>query len=78
MNRQGVYNLAFGDKDPVTGEIGDRVVSNNGDIEKALATVAGAVFAFLDQHSEAWIFAAGSTSSRTRLYRMGITNIMMI
>lgn len=48
VNRQGVYNLAFGDKDPVTGEIDDKVVSNNGDSEKVLATVVGAVFAFLD------------------------------
>jgi hypothetical protein len=50
-----------------------RVVSNNGDSEKVLATVVGAVFAFLDQHPDAWIFAAGSTLSRTRLYQIGIT-----
>lgn len=73
VNRQGVYNLAFGDKDPVTGEIDDKVVSNNGDSEKILATVVGAVFAFFDQNPDAWIFAAGSTTSRTRLYQIGIT-----
>ncbi|WP_207632617.1 DUF6934 family protein [Foetidibacter luteolus] len=72
VNRQGVYNLAFGDKDFATGGIDDKVVSNNGDSEKVLATVVGAVFAFLDQHPGAWIFAAGSTFSRTRLYQMGI------
>lgn len=73
VNRQGVYNLAFGDKYPETGEINDKVISNNGDSEKVLATVVGAVFAFLDQHPNAWIYAAGSTSSRTRLYQIGIT-----
>lgn len=73
VNKQGVYNLAFGDKNSVTGEIDDKVISNNGDSEKVLATVVGAVFAFLDQHPNAWIFAAGSTLSRTRLYQMGIT-----
>ncbi|MDQ6764321.1 MAG: hypothetical protein M3015_17090 [Bacteroidota bacterium] len=72
VNRQGVYNLAFGDKDLATGEIDDKVISNNGDSEKVLATVVGAVFAFLNQNPDAWIFAAGSTSSRTRLYQMGI------
>ncbi len=72
VNRQGVYNLAFGDKNPMTGEIDDTVVSNNGDSEKVLATVVGAVFAFFDYHPDAWIFAAGSTSARTRLYQMGI------
>lgn len=46
VNRQGIYNLVFGDKDPVSGEIDDKVVSNNGDSVKVLATVIGAVFAF--------------------------------
>ena len=45
VNRQGIYNLAFGDKDLVTGEIDDKAISNNGDSEKVLATVVGAVFA---------------------------------
>ena len=73
VNRQGVYNLAFGDKDPLTGEIDDQTVSNNGDSEKVLVTVVNAVFAFLDQHTDAWIYASGSTTARTRLYQMGIS-----
>ncbi|MEO8710647.1 MAG: hypothetical protein ABI405_00920 [Parafilimonas sp.] len=72
VNRQGIYNLAFGDKDFTTGELDDKAVSNNGDSEKVLATVIGAVFAFFDQHQDAWIFATGSTAARTRLYQMGI------
>ena len=72
VNRQGVYNLAFGDKDSKTGEIDDKVVSNNGDSEKVLATVVSAVFAFFDQYPDAWVFASGSTAARTRLYKMGI------
>ncbi|HEY5462815.1 MAG TPA: hypothetical protein VIJ95_06115 [Hanamia sp.] len=73
VNRNQVYNLAFGDKDPVSGEIDDLVVSNNSDSEKVLATVVGAVYAFCDRHPKAWIYASGSTSARTRLYKMGIT-----
>ncbi len=72
VNKQGVYNLAFGDKDAVTGEINDKVVSNNGDSEKVLATFVGAVFAFFDHHPDAWVFATGSTAARTRLYKIGI------
>lgn len=34
------YNLAFGDKHPSTGGIDDLAVSDNGDTEKVLATVA--------------------------------------
>jgi hypothetical protein len=37
-----------------------------------LATVVGAVFAFLDQYPDAWVFAVGSTLARTRLYQIGI------
>jgi hypothetical protein len=73
VNRRQVFNLAFGDKDPTTGNIDDLTVSNNGDSEKVLATVVGAVYAFCDRHPKAWIYASGSTSARTRLYKMGIT-----
>lgn len=34
------YNLGFGDKDEETGNIDDEVITNNGDSEKVLATVA--------------------------------------
>jgi hypothetical protein len=70
---KGFYNLAFGDKDLKTGEIDDNVVSNNGDSEQVLATVVSAVFAFTEHYEDSWVYATGSTKSRTRLYRMGIT-----
>ena len=70
---KGFYNLAFGDKNLLTGEIDDKVVSNNGDSEKVLATIVSAVYAFTDREKEAWIYATGSTPARTRLYRIGIT-----
>lgn len=34
-NLKDVYNLAFGDKHPETGDIDDMVVSNNGDSKKS-------------------------------------------
>jgi hypothetical protein len=72
-NLKGLYNLAFGDKNETTGEIDDKVVSDNKDSEKVLATVVSSVYAFYDKHPDAYVFATGSTSARTRLYRMGIT-----
>lgn len=72
-NQSNVYNLAFGDKNAETGEIDDLVVSNNGDTEKVLATVASALYAFFDKHPDAFVYATGSTKARTRLYRMGIS-----
>ncbi|MCX6351792.1 MAG: hypothetical protein NTX03_08010 [Bacteroidetes bacterium] len=75
-NYHDVFNLAFGDKDGETGQIDDKVISNNGDSEMVLATVVSALYAFTDKHPDAWIYATGSTKSRTRLYRMGITKYL--
>ena len=68
-----IYNLGFGDYDEETKSIDDKSVSNNGDSQKILATVASTIYAFTEKYPDAWIFATGSTSVRTRLYRMGIT-----
>lgn len=75
-NLKGFYNLALGDKDLTTGEIDDSVVSNNNDSDKILATVVATVYAFTDNRPEAWVYATGSTKSRTRLYRMGLTKYL--
>ncbi len=72
-NREGLYNLAFGDKDLLTGGIDDLSISNNSDSEKVLATVVASLYAFFDKHPDGWVYATGSTKARTRLYRMGIT-----
>lgn len=75
-NVTGIFNLAFGDKDQVTGDINDTVVSNNGDSEIVLATVVATVYAFTDRYPNAMIYATGSTKSRTRLYRRGIARFI--
>lgn len=71
---ENVYNLAFGDYDPLSETIDDLSVTNNGDGFKVLATVAMTVMTFTKHHPRAWILVTGSTPARTRLYRMGITN----
>lgn len=65
-----VYNLAFGDRSD--NQIDDLSVSNNGDREIILATVAHLIVIFTDKFPSAWIYAKGSTPARTRLYQMGI------
>ena len=71
---ENVYNLGFGDYDETTKSINDLSVTNNGDSLKVLATVASTVYAFIENHTNSYILATGSTNVRTRLYRMGITN----
>lgn len=71
-NLKSIYNIAFGDCNSSTGEINDTSVSNNGDSQLVLATVVSTVYAFTEIYPGSWIFATGSTKSRTRLYRMGI------
>ncbi len=72
--KKNIYNLGFGDKNLETGNLDDKVISNNGDSQKVLATVAETVYTFTEQYPDIGIFATGSTSARTRLYRIGITN----
>ena len=72
MNLPNLYNLAFGDLNPLTGKFDDKVVTDNGDSEKVLATIVAAVYAFTGKYPNAWVYATGSTAARTRLYRMGI------
>ena len=66
-----VYNLAFGDIDE-NGEIDDRSISDNGDRNKVLATVAFAVDIYLSKYPQRWVQFKGSTHERTRLYRMAV------
>jgi|SRR3989304_4316563 len=72
-NYKDLYNLGFGDKNAVTGDIDDNVISNNSDSDKVLATVVATLYAFTDKHKGIMVYATGSTKARTRLYRMGIT-----
>lgn len=71
-----VYNLGFGDKDLITGDIDDLAVTDNKDSQKVLATVASTIYTFIHQHPEAWVFATGSTKARTRLYQIGISKYL--
>ena len=75
-NLKGMYNLGFGDKDGITGRIDDQVITDNGDSEKVLATVAATIYAFTAARPKAYVFIRGSTDARTRLYRIGISKYL--
>ena len=76
MFENDIYNLAFGDYNEETNSINDAVITNNNDSQKVLATVASTLYVFTDKHPNFWVYATGSNSARTRLYRMGInTNL---
>lgn len=74
MSIEGYYNLGFGDLNEETGEVDDKIVTNNGDGLKVLSTVVSTVYAFTGKYPHAKVFATGSNEVRTRLYRMGISN----
>jgi hypothetical protein len=73
-----IFNLVFGDWGKYARRIDDRSITNNGDTNVILATVAHVVIDFIDLHPGAVIFAKGSTKSRTRLYQMGISNNLAV
>lgn len=72
----GLYNLGFGDKLNNFDDFDDKIVTNNGDTMKVLATVVATIYDFTEKYPQAIIVARGSTLSRTRFYRMGITNAL--
>jgi hypothetical protein len=74
MNIEGYFNLAFGDLNIDNKQIDDKIITNNGDSLKVLATVVSTVYAFTGKYPNSHIFATGSNEARTRLYRMGISN----
>ena len=67
-----VFNIGFGDVDS-KGNINDIIVSDNNDSQKVLATVALAALSFFTKHKNCFIYAIGSTKSRTRLYQIGLS-----
>lgn len=71
---QDVYNLGFGDKLKDHDDFDDEVITDNKDSVRILATVASTVFLFTKKYPNAYVAATGSTQSRTRLYRIGISN----
>jgi hypothetical protein len=76
-NLHNSYNLGFGTlKTDSNGDfyIDDNEISDNGDRNKVLATVAISVYAFIDKYPDKKIYLTGSSKARTRLYQMAINH----
>lgn len=70
------YNLALLDIDK-DGNFSDLSISNNGDMESVLSTVANTIDVFLKKYPKAKILFKGSSPSRIRLYRMAISKYIV-
>jgi hypothetical protein len=68
---KGIYNLAFGNIG-TNNSFDDGIISNNGDRNEILATVAMAVDKYTQRYPRRWVYFRGNTPARTRLYRMAI------
>lgn len=67
-----IYNLAFGNLNK-DGSIDDETTNDNKDRNKILATVAAIIYEFTANYPDKTVFFCGTTSERTRLYRMALT-----
>lgn len=70
--KDNIYNLGFGDYDPITKIVDDEARSNNGDLEKILATIISIIAVFFDSYPDTIIYFEGSSPSRIRLYQIVI------
>jgi hypothetical protein len=68
---KNAFNLSLGTVLP-TGEIDYETITNNGDRNKILATVALIVSIFIQQHRGVNVYIAGSDKRRTLLYQRAI------
>ena len=73
LSKPQYYNISFGDlidRDTVD----DKNITDNGDSQKILATIAHAVLLFTNENKNARVIAVAHSPARTRLYRIGISN----
>lgn len=75
-NIKNIYNLGFGDKLGEADDYDDMAISDNSDSTRVLATIAATVYTFTDKYPNSYVLAKGSTTARTRLYRIGISNYL--
>lgn len=74
MMEETVFNLGFGDWENGNEGFDDLAITDNGDMEKVLSTVIRIAIKFLSFNPGATIYITGSTTARTRLYRVIISN----
>jgi hypothetical protein len=70
--RAKTYNLSLGTV-VSTNEVDYNTITNNGDRNRVLATVALIIYIFLEKHPECKIYITGNDARRTILYQRAIT-----
>jgi hypothetical protein len=65
------FNLSLGTILP-NGEIDFDSITNNGDRNKVLATVARTIYVFIEKHPDKDVYITGSDNRRTMLYKRAI------
>jgi hypothetical protein len=65
------YHLLMGDI-LESGKVDVYAISDNGDMEKVLATVVQSLFVFFGKHPQSFVIFSGSTLVRTRLYQIAL------
>lgn len=70
------YNLALVDV-LANGHFDDLSISNNHDLKEILSTVYECIKLFLNQNPNSTVLFTGSTESRTRLYRIAISQNLL-
>lgn len=67
-----VFNLAFGDVHSNRVDVSDNIITDNGDRNKTLSTIAKIIDTYTSVYPNRWVYLRGSTPARTRLYQMAI------
>ncbi|PWV51395.1 hypothetical protein [Chitinophaga sp. S165] len=66
-----MFIILLGDID-ANGELNDNSISDNGDRDKILSTVAYIVDVYLKEYPDRWVYFKGNIPSKMRLYRIAI------
>jgi len=69
-----VYNVTLGDVNKSEIGFDEDAISDNGDRDKVLQTVANIVALFCRRHPQAYVVAKGNSAARNRLYQIMISN----
>jgi len=67
-----IYNLVFGDRVEAGYGIDTKVISNNGDVKKILATVGRIIIHFTGIFKNIIVHIKGDGAARARLYQIGV------
>ena len=72
LSAHRIFNLALVDVLP-DGSFCDQTISNNGDLEKIMATVIQCIAQFFESYTQADIYLQANTPAKNRLYRIIIS-----